>query len=442
MHLFRRSTHHRTLVLASVGFVTGIGAATLQGCDPSEDLCGPCGSLATGDLTIAGNARLDGFFAAVAQIRDVTARIKVDFDANMLALAEVYGVAGANVDADFVARVTAAIEADIDANARGGLKVRYEASKCQAAVSVAVEAQASCEAQAKCDVEANPGNISVQCEGTCSGSCSGSCSGDLSCAVKTPTVSCEGTCEGSCEIEGAAECQGTCHGQCMGDCSATNGSGECAGQCDGDCRGTCEISGSAECQGTCHGTCYVDQGSAQCTAEAECSGSCDADCSGSCEGSFEPPSASVDCEASAECQAQAQAQAEASLECSPPSLALDFEFRPNVDASARAAFVGRIKELRVRGAAILQGTAQLRALIDGRIDGEVVFAPSPFARLQGEIQGLVSAGLSGDIDIPAGRVTCVIPAFEAAGTALVSIGAEGSATLQAQAEFSAFLLGG
>jgi hypothetical protein len=72
----------------------------------------------------------------------------------------------------------------------------------------------------------------------------------------------------------------------------------------------------------------------------------------------------------------------------------------------------------------------------------VVFDPSPFARLQGQIQGLASAGVSGDIDVPPGRIACVIPAFEEAGRALVSIGVEGSATVRAQAEFSAFLLGG
>ena len=36
--------------------------------DPDE-ICGPCGSIETGQLSISGNARLDGFFAAVAQAR-------------------------------------------------------------------------------------------------------------------------------------------------------------------------------------------------------------------------------------------------------------------------------------------------------------------------------------------------------------------------------------
>jgi hypothetical protein len=441
MPLLRPSTLSRPFILGSFGLTIGFAAASLQGCD-ADDICGPCGSLATGELTIAGNARLDGFFAAVAQIRDAQARIKADFDADILALGELYGLSSARVDAAFVAEVTGAIKADIDANTRGGLTIRYQAPKCQASVSAGVEAQASCEAQAKCDVEVNPGNVSVQCEGTCSGSCSGSCSGELSCAVKTPTLNCEGSCEGSCEIEGGASCEGTCHGQCMGTCSATNANGECAGQCDGTCRGTCEISGSAECQGTCHGTCYVDQGSAQCSGEVECSGSCSAECSGSCEGSFEPPSASANCEATAECQAQAKAQAEASLECTPPSLAIDFEMQANLDASARAEFIARIKELRVRAVAILQGTAKLKALVDGEIDGEVVFNPSPLANLTAEVQGLVSAGISGDIRIPAGRVACVIPAFEEAGKALVAVGSEGAATIRAQAEFSAFIFAG
>jgi hypothetical protein len=436
------STPSRILVLTALGLFTGTSAAMLQGCDPDGGVCGPCGSLATGEVTIAGNARLDGFFAAVVQIRDATARIKADFDADILALAEVYGVAKGEVDASFVAQLTAAIEADVQAHTRGGLRIRYEGPKCQASLSAGIEAQASCEAQAGCDVEVSGGEVSVQCEGTCSGTCDAGCSGSLSCAVKTPTVGCEGLCEGTCELDGMVACEGTCHGQCMGTCSMTNAAGDCAGECDGNCRGTCEIAGTAECQGTCHGTCYVDQGSAQCTAEAECSGSCSGSCSGGCEGSFTPPSASAQCEASADCQAQAKAQAEASLECTPPSLAIDFELQANLDASASAAFIGRIKELRVRSIAILQGAARLRALIDGRIDGEVVFDPSPFARLRAEVEGLIEAGASGDIAIPPGRIACVVPAFQEAGRALAAIGAEGSATVSAQAELTAFLLGG
>src|SRR5262245_60240139 len=61
----------------------------------AEELCGPCGSIETGQLSISGNAQLDGFFNAVYTIDQATAGIKGDFEANIVALAEVWGVAGA-----------------------------------------------------------------------------------------------------------------------------------------------------------------------------------------------------------------------------------------------------------------------------------------------------------------------------------------------------------
>lgn len=426
-----------TLALLCVPLLTACPGAT-------EELCGPCGSIETGQLSISGNAQLDGFFSAVYTIDQATAKIRGDFEGNIVALADVYGVAGveAGYSAQLLADLKTAITTDITANVDGGISIRYQGPECKASVDVAIEAQASCEVQAECEVEVDPGQVSVQCEGTCSGECSGDCSGDLSCAVTTPTVNCEGMCEGSCEIMGQAGCEGTCRGQCMGECSASDANGDCAGTCDGMCQGTCEISGSATCTGTCHGTCKVEQGSAQCTAEASCSGSCSADCSGECAGEFEPPSASADCEASADCKAQASAQANASVECTPPTLELDFAFAGGVSAEARAAFVARIGELKTRGVAILQGAANLEVLINGTVDGEVVFEVSPLVQLTTSIQGLISAGFEGGLDIPAGRLLCVLPAFEDSLTALGDVATGFSGTVSAQADFAAFITTG
>jgi modification target Cys-rich repeat protein len=419
----------------------------LTGCPgAAEDLCGPCGSLETGQLSISGNAQLDGFFNAVYTLDQATAAIKGDFEGNIVALADVYGVAGveAGYSDQLLADLKVAIQADIQANvdANVGIQITYKGPECKASVDVALEAQASCEVQAGCEVEADPGQVSVECSGTCSGECSGSCEGALSCAVTTPTVDCEGMCEGSCEIMGQATCEGTCRGTCNGTCSATNANGECAGQCDGMCSGTCEISGEASCTGTCHGTCKVDQGSAQCTAEAKCEGSCSAECSGSCEGDFKPPSASADCDASADCEAQASAQANASVECTPPSLEIDFAFAAGVDAAGQAAFSARLAELKARGIAILQGAANLQVLLTGELDGEVVFEVSPLQQLTDSIEGLISAGVEGDFDIPVGRLPCVIPAFEDSADALVGISTGFSGTVSAQADFAAFLTTG
>lgn len=419
---------------------------TLQACDPgetAEKLCGPCGSLESGQLSIAGNAQIDGFFAATHRFQGATASIKGDFDADIRALAEIwgYGEVGAEIDGAFVQGLVAHIKAEIAVNVDGGINVEITPAKCEASVDVAIEAQASCEVSADCEVEVDPGQASVQCEGTCSGSCEGSCSGELSCAVKTPTVACEGECEGSCELEAAASCEGTCRGTCSGTCSATDANGQCAGACDGMCMGTCELSARASCGGTCHGTCYVEQGSAQCTAEAECSGSCDASCSGSCEGSFEPPSASADCEASADCQAQASAQANASLECTPPSVDITFAFAGGVDAAGQAAFLVKLDALKVRGAAILQGAAKLSALVTGEVNGEVVFSPSPLADLSASMGGLISAGVSGEFEIPAGRLPCVIPALQEAVGVLSSASTDLTVVISAQADFATVFSG-
>ena len=434
------------LGLMAAGLALGFGTTALTGCDEA-DICGPCGSIATGQLSIAGNAQLDGFFTAVHSFNGATGSIKAEFDADIRALAQVwgYGEADAVIDAAFVDGLVAAIKTEIGASVKGDLKVNYVPARCQASLNVAVDAQASCEASADCDVEVDPGQVSVACEGSCSGGCSGSCSGEASCAVKTPTVACEGSCEGSCELEAGGSCEGTCRGECDMGCSLENADGQCEGTCEGTCTGTCELTAKAECSGTCHGTCYVEQGSAQCTAEAECAGSCDAECSGSCEGNFEPPSASAECEASADCNAQASAQASASLECTPPQLDVTFEFSGALagDIAAQAAFSAKMTELRVRGVAILQGMAKLSALITGKVEGEVVFNPAPAVQILGELNAVIDGGVSGELDIPAGRLPCVIPALKEAASIMGGAASEFSGTIEGQVKFaSVFGIGG
>lgn len=433
----------RTYALLAGGLIAGLAVTAVQGCDAADDICGPCGTLASGSLSISGSAKLDGFFNATATLTAATARIRGEFDANILALADVYGVAKAEVNADFVAQLVGAIKADFTANLEGGLKIAYKAPECSANVSVAVDAQAKCEASASCDVQATPPMVSVECKGMCEGGCSGSCEGSLSCAVKAPSIACSGSCEGACQFNAAATCDGTCHGTCNGDCSATDANGNCNGRCDGTCDGSCEFAAAAKCDGTCSGTCLVDQGSAECTAEAECRGTCMAECSGSCKGEAVPPSASADCEASADCKASASAQANASLECTPPSLDISFTFKAGAKADAQAQFVARIGELKVRGAAILQGAAKLEALVNGKIDGQVVFDPAPLASLTASMKGIVSAGASGSLfaDVPKGRLGCVIPAMTEAIDALASAAGEVGGTIQAQAMFATVFSG-
>lgn len=439
------NTSRNILGLAGLGLLCGVAVTSVQGCDgdnglPGGDICGPCGSIATGQLSISGNARLDGFFTAVADMGKATATIQGQFEADVRALAQIYGMAEGEIDAAFISDLKAKIKADFSANVSGGIKLVYKAPECKADISVSVEAQASCEANAECDVQVDPGMASVQCEGTCSGSCSGNCTGEVKCRTPSAGISCSGTCEGTCQLDAAAACEGTCHGECSGNCSLTNADGQCEGQCDGMCTGSCELNAKAECGGTCHGTCYAEADPGGCEGAVECNGSCDAECSGSCEGSFKPPSASANCEASADCQASASAQAEANIECTPPSLDWQFEFNAGVDAAAQAAFIARLGELRVRGTAILQGLARAEALINGKVDGTVVFNPPPIVNLTGKIQGLIQAGFSGDLDIAIGRLPCVLPAFEEAADTLASISTEFTASLALQADLGASIL--
>jgi modification target Cys-rich repeat protein len=409
----------------------------------SENVCGPCGKIATGDVGISGNAKLDGFFQAVSTLNSATLTIQTDFEANLNALIEAFEVdvaANASLSAK-VDAVIAAIEADVQANASGGLTINYAPPHCEANVSVAVEAQAKCEAKAECDVTVDPGSVEVVCEGTCQGSCEGTCTGGFECDVRAGAT-CEGECKGSCELEAAAVCNGTCHGDCSGSCSAYNNNSECAGKCDGECTGTCELAVAAECEGTCTGSCKVEA-AADCEGEApKCSGKCEGTCSGSCTGSATPPSVEGECEASAECRAQAKAQASASVECSPPSLEVGFEFTGN--ANAHAAFLARMGELKIRGIAILRGFTKYQALIDGKVNGQVVFNPAPVVVVTDSLEIVINAGAEGELfaDIPPGRIGCVLPALNASVTALGDITSNATANLTAQGKFATAITGG
>ncbi|MEZ4454422.1 MAG: hypothetical protein R3B09_33530, partial [Nannocystaceae bacterium] len=108
----------------------------------------------------------------------------------------------------------------------------------------------------------------------------------------------------------------------------------------------------------------------------------------------------------------------------------------SLDGEGKASFQAKLAELQVRGVAILQGTAKLGALIDGKVNGEVVFNPSPLASITGEINGIISAGISGDLNIPVGRIGCVIPALKEAANILGAAATEFGGTIQGQASFA------
>lgn len=428
--------------------IMGAGAMATTACDP--EVCGPCGSVVNGDVGISGSAKLDGFFKAVSDLNGAVVTASGDFEAS---LAELEAAFGLEAEGDLKARVdalVAEIQAEVSANASGGLVVDIVPAQCSANVDVAVEAQANCEASADCEVsaECEGGEVSVECEGSCEGTCEGECSADATamCEVDAGGVECEGTCEGSCELEAAATCEGKCFGDCSGECSARDGEGNCAGKCDGECTGTCELSAAAECSGTCTGSCTAEAPSGGCEGDAElkCEGTCEGSCSGGCEGTATPPecSAEGECEASADCQAQAEAQASANVECTPPQIEFGFAFTG--DASAEASFRAKMGALRAEAPVMLQSFVKLKALFDGEVNGEVVFDPAPVVTVTQSFEAVVKEGAEGELfaDVPAGKISCVIPAMEESISLLGDLSSEAQASIEAQASFAGALSGG
>jgi hypothetical protein len=416
------------------------GSPLSQGADA---LCGPCGTLATGDIGISGNAKLDGFFSAVEKVGDATASINGDFNANIDALSKVYGVANFDASADIGVKVDnliAAIKGEFAADLMGGVTLDYTPAECHASVNVAVQAQAQCEVKGGCMADVNPGEVSVQCEGECTGSCEGKCEGAPPTCDVSASAKCDGNCQGTCTFDAAAKCDGTCHGKCSGTCSAMDGNGQCAGSCDGNCDGSCDFAASAKCMGSCSGKCEVDA-TAKCTdGEApHCEGKCTGKCNANCTGTVTPPSASASCDASADCQAQASAQANASLECTPPSLDLAFSFSASAqaDASIQADFMAHIAELKLRGGAILTGFTKYDVLLNGKKDASGnVIVKAPVVELKASLQDLVSNAGSIAADVPVFRLTCATNAFGESVNVLGTIVSKGAASFSAQTKFA------
>ncbi len=432
---------------AAPSLLVALSATTITGCDNAtklaEDLCGPCGDIELGDVSISGSAQLDGFFAAVSTLNSATVTASADFEGGLANLEAAFGLEGSGNLSARVDNLIAAVKLDFGASADAKLVMDITPAKCSASLNVAVEAQANCEAKAECDVQASPGEVSVSCEGSCTGGCEGGCSAEAEakCELSPGSVACEGTCEGTCELEAGATCEGTCKGECAGNCSVVNTDGTCAGECDAACEGSCELKAGASCEGTCHGKCTVDPPSGGCegSATAKCEGKCEGSCSGGCEGSATPPSASANCEATADCQASASAQASASMECTPPSVEISLQFSGTVDASAQAELSAKVLALKVNGVVMLQSFVKYKALIDGEVNGEVAFETPPVEAVIDSLNAVFQAGVEGNLikDLPAGRLPCAFPAVEASVSMLGDIVADAGVTLAAQGKFVA-----
>lgn len=364
-----------TTFTVGLALLTGMGAGALQGCDNAPgggvdriaEQCGldincEAGGIAEGNAHVSGIASIDSFFGAVidlqAKVGEVDGSIRAELDAIGASVGLEPGAAAADIRGAIEGRISAAVS--------GGLTVQAEPARCEASVEVVAAAAA------ECDASVDPGEVSFACEGSCEveAGVEVDCGveAELHCTVTAPSVACDGMCTGSCYADAGVSCAGTCRGGCSTECEVQNADGSCNGRCEGTCTGSCELEVAAECGGSCEGSCdYVEpsgqcEGGAQARCEAQAGGS--VECEAGCEGSAQPPSVSAECEASVE------AKASASVQCTPPSVAITWnwsaEFQGDTEAAiaARAEFRGWITGFRGHYSAILAARAQGDLLLD------------------------------------------------------------------------------
>jgi hypothetical protein len=317
------------------------------------------GGVLEGNASISGIASVDAFFQSVINFQSRADMVASGIDAELAAIGGAFGVEG---------DVAAGLKAKFDANLEGGITLEAEPARC------AVDANVAVEASARCEGEVMPPKAMVACEGSCEVEASATVKcdamADLKCTATAPSIMCMGECKGSCELSGsaAADCSGTCNGTCMGTCSAMNAMGQCAGSCDGMCMGSCsvQLEAEAKCEGMCTGECTVTNPSAGCEggirAECEAKGDAMVMCEGRCDGSVEPPSAKV------ECQASAKAEASMQVECSPPRVALHYEFKASASATAKAEMEAGIRSLEARLPALLASMRKAEFVVDAGAD--------------------------------------------------------------------------
>jgi hypothetical protein len=421
---------------AALGLLVGVTMTAAQGCDkgPIGDLAEQCGlvcpaeGILEGNASISGVQSLDAFFSAVIAVQvsaaNVRASVQAELDALALSLGLERGAAAADIRAALEAKISAAID--------GGLEIRYAPPACQASVEV------SAKAAAECDAEVDPGSVEVKCEGSCEVDASAmvdcGAEAELVCEFTPPDLMCSGECSGSCELEAGGSCEGTCRGECSGTCSVTNAQGECEGKCEGMCTGTCELEVAAQCSGKCQGTCQVRNPEGGCmanaTAKCEAMAGASVDCDAQCEGSAEPPMVKAECEASVE------AKANASVECTPPSLDIGFQWSAAFagDVDAQAEFKAWLVGFRARFSALLAASAKAELVLDsGQLlvtaAGDVVTNVASDLQAEGDLKAKIGAG-------------CALIELDAVGNALGGAVADMEFSVSAFAEISAGVAAG
>ena len=90
----------------------------------------------------------------------------------------------------------------------------------------------------------------------------------------------------------------------------------------------------------------------------------------------------------------------------------------------------------------MQGAAKYEALLTGKVEGRVVFNPSPVADISTRVQAFVNPTAFASFDIPTAKIPCVVTAFTDAGRILSGLTTQTAATLEAQTDFVAAFTSG
>ncbi len=422
----------RFFSVLTLGVFAGGFAAVAQGCDELGDLAEQCGlecpaeGILDGNAQISGIVQVDAFFGAVVDVSAAANGITTEVRAKLDAMGASLGLPSGSTGAE----VKAALQAKLDANVSGGLKVNYEPPACSASVDVAVSAAA------ECDVDVDPGELSVECSGSCQAEAGVEvdcgAEANLTCTGTAPDLECSGSCTGSCNLTVAAACEGTCNGTCDGTCSVKNAAGECAGECEGNCEGECKLEAGGECSGKCEGSCEYTppDGKCEATASAHCEAEANAsvECEGSCEGTAKPPSVSADCTATVE------AKADASVECVPPALSVSWQWSAalEADVQAQAEFKAWLEGFKTQFSAMLAMEVKGKLLVDA-------FA-NMTAAADGAVKGAADVALDGDFKAKIGA-GCAIAALPDAKAAIKTSLKGLSVSVSAVAEISAVVKG-
>lgn len=428
--------------LFAAGEKAGLGDDLVEACGIS------CGDLAKGEASVTGVGSIDAFFGTVLTVEAKTLAVEADIKATLGQMAAIVGVtldANASIEAQADAVVTGF--AELKGNIDGSISLDYEPPKC----SVSIDA--TLEAKAKCEAEASPGKVDVACKGECVAEASATppaCEVGVKCTGTAPSFKCEGECSGACDLEVGGECSGSCEGtcnleaagKCDGECKgSTDDGGNCTGECklragakcEGTCTGRCNLEAKGSCSGQCKGECTYNPGNAECSGRVSCtppSAEASVMCNGECKGEVEPPMVK------AECKASVKAEAEMSAECTPPSIALDYEltaeFAADADLDAKAAFSAKISAF---------GKAYAQLLAQAEKVSVIARAAGSLGDAAGKAITDAAGEASGDFAVTFKLATCLPAAVTDAKAALTSSAGKLTASTKAVGKVTASITG-